>query len=159
MAQNPPRASIIEDLEDLYENAPCGYLSLDPAGRIFKVNKTLCNWVGYASEDLLGKRYAGVIHCDRAKMYWRFGRLQWCWAHMKRDVQSLIDSPCHTRKRLGHDLMRHGLEPGPLYKRLLEAAREAQLEGTITTTAQALELVDRLLAEEKNRQTLPPEGG
>lgn len=30
-----------EDLEDLYENAPCGYLSLQPDGRIVKVNRTL----------------------------------------------------------------------------------------------------------------------
>jgi poly(A) polymerase len=47
----------------------------------------------------------------------------------------------------GHDLTKHGLEPGPLYKRLLDAVREAQLEGTIKTPQQALELVDRLLAE------------
>lgn len=45
----------------------------------------------------------------------------------------------------GHDLTRHGLEPGPQYKRLLDAVREAQLEGTVTTPRQALELVDRLL--------------
>jgi poly(A) polymerase len=49
----------------------------------------------------------------------------------------------------GHDLTRLGLEPGPLFKRLLDAVREAQLEGTITTPKQALELVQRLLAEEK----------
>jgi poly(A) polymerase len=49
----------------------------------------------------------------------------------------------------GHDLTRHGLKPGPQFKRLLEAVREAQLEGTVTTKKQALELVDRLLAEEK----------
>jgi transposase len=55
---------------------------------------------------LLGSGYPGVIHCDRARMYWRFGRLQWCWAHLKRDFQALIDSPCTVRKRLGHDLMR-----------------------------------------------------
>jgi poly(A) polymerase len=48
----------------------------------------------------------------------------------------------------GHDLTRHGLEPGPLFKRLLDAVREAQLEGTVTTLKQALELVDRLLAAE-----------
>ncbi len=47
----------------------------------------------------------------------------------------------------GHDLTRHGLEPGPLYKRLLDAVREAQLDGTITTLREALELVDRLLKE------------
>ena len=57
-------------------------------------------------KHLLGQDYAGVIHCDRARMYWCFGRLQWCWAHLKRDFQGLIDSPCTVRKRLGYDLMR-----------------------------------------------------
>ena len=56
--------------------------------------------------QLLGTCYAGVINCDRARMYWAFGRLQWCWAHLKRDFQALIESPCAVRKRLGHDLMR-----------------------------------------------------
>jgi transposase len=37
--------------------------------------------------DWLGEAYTGVIHCDRARMYWSFGRLQWCWAHLKRDFQ------------------------------------------------------------------------
>src|SRR6516225_6339605 len=54
--------------------------------------------------DWLGEAYTGVIHCDRARMYWAFGRLQWCWAHLKRDFQALIDSSCATAKRLGHDL-------------------------------------------------------
>jgi transposase len=57
-------------------------------------------------KELLGSDYRGVIHCDRARMYWSFGRLQWCWAHLKRDFQALIDAPCPTQKRLGHDLMR-----------------------------------------------------
>jgi phosphoserine phosphatase RsbU/P len=69
MVQNPPRASIIEDLEDLYENAPCGYLSLDPAGRIFKVNKTLCGWIGYAPEDLLGKRLGDLLNIAGRMFY------------------------------------------------------------------------------------------
>jgi poly(A) polymerase len=47
----------------------------------------------------------------------------------------------------GHDLTRLGLEPGPLFKELLEAVREAQLEGTIANGKQSLELVRRLLKE------------
>jgi transposase len=69
-------------------------------------------------DDLLGVDYAGVIHCDRAKMYWRFGRLQWCWAHLKRDFQALIDDPCHTRQRLGRDLMRPTKDLFALWKRV-----------------------------------------
>jgi transposase len=69
-------------------------------------------------KQLLGENYPGIIHCDRAKMYWRFGRLQWCWAHLKRDFQALIDDPCHTRKRLGRDLMRPTKELFALWRRV-----------------------------------------
>jgi transposase len=68
--------------------------------------------------QLLGACYAGVINCDRARMYWAFGRLQWCWAHLKRDFQALIDSPCTVRKRLGHDLMRQTKELFALWQKV-----------------------------------------
>ena len=70
-------------------------------------------------EDLLTDDFAGIIHCDRARMYWTCGRrLQWCWAHLKRDFQALIDSPCHTNQRLGRDLMRPTKESFALWKRV-----------------------------------------
>jgi poly(A) polymerase len=47
----------------------------------------------------------------------------------------------------GDDLMQLGIPPGPLYKQLLDAVREAQLDGTIKTKAEALEMVRRLLEE------------
>lgn len=56
--------------------------------------------------DLLTDEYAGIVTCDRAKMYWCLGRLQWCWAHLKRDFQALADSSDGVVKRLGHDLLR-----------------------------------------------------
>jgi transposase len=56
--------------------------------------------------ELLGDSYDGVVGCDRAKMYYQLPRLQWCWAHLKRDFQALIDSRNGVKKRLGHDLMR-----------------------------------------------------
>jgi hypothetical protein len=68
--------------------------------------------------QLLGACYAGVVNCDRARMYWAFGRLQWCWAHLKRDFQVLIDSPCTVRKRLGHDLMRQTKELFALWQKV-----------------------------------------
>jgi phosphoserine phosphatase RsbU/P len=45
-----------DGLEDLFENAPCGYLVLAPDGRIARVNATLCGWTGYSSGDFTGKR-------------------------------------------------------------------------------------------------------
>lgn len=56
--------------------------------------------------ELLGAAYGGVVNCDRAKMYFLFSRLQWCWAHLKRDFQGLIDSGDGVKKRLGQDLLR-----------------------------------------------------
>jgi len=52
----------------------------------------------------------------------------------------------------GDDLVRQGLEPGPHFKALLDAVREAQLEGTITTAEEAIALVFRLRAERKSDQ-------
>jgi poly(A) polymerase len=49
----------------------------------------------------------------------------------------------------GEDLKQLGLPPGPLFKRLLDAVREAQLDGTIRTRQEALDLVKRLLEAEK----------
>jgi poly(A) polymerase len=71
------------------------------------------------------------------------------WTEADLDPPSLIS---------GHDLARLGLKPGPLYKKLLDAVREAQLDGTITTAKQAIELVKRLLKEWGiDRGALPPE--
>jgi len=56
--------------------------------------------------ELPGETFTGVMGCDRTRMDWQCGRLQWCWTHLKRDFQALIDSPDHQVKRLGHDLMR-----------------------------------------------------
>jgi poly(A) polymerase len=52
----------------------------------------------------------------------------------------------------GHDLMRLGLAPGPAYKPILDSVREAQLEGTIKTQKQALELAEKLVDEEKRTE-------
>jgi poly(A) polymerase len=47
----------------------------------------------------------------------------------------------------GHDLMKMGIEQGPIYKKLLDAVREAQLDGTVKTFKEARELILKLLAE------------
>ena len=51
----------IEDLEDLYENAPCGYLSLSPDGHIVKANKTFADWIGSSPEALLGAPFHDIL--------------------------------------------------------------------------------------------------
>jgi transposase len=68
--------------------------------------------------QLLGTAFAGVIHCDRARMYWAFGRLQYCWAHLKRDFTGLTESPCGVTRRLGYDLLQPTREMFALWERV-----------------------------------------
>jgi sigma-B regulation protein RsbU (phosphoserine phosphatase) len=49
-------ALLDDNPEDLYENAPCGYLSTLLDGRIAKINATLLGWLGYAREELVRQR-------------------------------------------------------------------------------------------------------
>jgi poly(A) polymerase len=46
----------------------------------------------------------------------------------------------------GNDLIAQGLEPGPEFKRLLDAVREAQLDGIVKTHEEGLDLLARLIA-------------
>jgi transposase len=55
---------------------------------------------------LIGDYSKMILNCDRAKMYLDGPRLQWCWAHLKRDIQKLIESNDKQVRRLGQDLMR-----------------------------------------------------
>lgn len=58
-----------EDLADLYENAPCGYLSLGPDGRIVKSNLTLTTWLGYEAGALIGKRLRELLNVSGQMFY------------------------------------------------------------------------------------------
>lgn len=50
-------SALLEDsAEDLYEHAPCGYLSTTLDGLIAKINTTLLEWLGFTSADLVGRR-------------------------------------------------------------------------------------------------------
>lgn len=55
-------ALLDESAEDLYEHAPCGYLSTLPDGTIVRVNQTLLEWTG-ASRDVLlaGTKFQALL--------------------------------------------------------------------------------------------------
>ena len=53
------------DLQDLYENAPCGYHSIGPDGIILRMNRTELAWLGYARQELVGKRNLAELVSSR----------------------------------------------------------------------------------------------
>jgi PAS domain S-box-containing protein len=51
-----------DSAEDLFENAPCGYLSTAPDGTLIRVNATFLRWTGFRREDLVGvKRFQDLL--------------------------------------------------------------------------------------------------
>jgi sigma-B regulation protein RsbU (phosphoserine phosphatase) len=56
VADNP-----IDDFEDMFENAPCGYITLLVNGRIERVNKTFLRWMGHTPDQMLGKRFSEFL--------------------------------------------------------------------------------------------------
>jgi phosphoserine phosphatase RsbU/P len=58
-----------EDYEDLYENAPCGYLSVRNDGGIFKVNATFSKWLGFSPEQLIDKKFHEFLNIANRIFY------------------------------------------------------------------------------------------
>ena len=63
-------SALLEDsAEDLYENAPCGYLSTLPDGQIVKINATLLDWLGYERSDLVGRLHFSELLTVGGRIY------------------------------------------------------------------------------------------
>lgn len=69
--------------------------------------------------------------------------VEFCRARLAAPATELHPPPLVT----GDDLVRLGVPRGPIYARLLQRVRAAQLDAEIATHAEALVLVERLLAE------------
>jgi len=57
LSNQPP----VEDLEDLYETAPCGYVSVLPNGAIVKANRTIADWLGWQPGELVKKSLHDIL--------------------------------------------------------------------------------------------------
>nr|WP_079122696.1 SpoIIE family protein phosphatase [Streptomyces abyssalis] len=65
-----PHAELLEDNpEDLYENAPCGYLSTLMDGKIVKVNRTLLHWLGRSHDEVVGRMHFADLLTMGGKLY------------------------------------------------------------------------------------------
>jgi sigma-B regulation protein RsbU (phosphoserine phosphatase) len=58
-----------EDPQVLYEDAPCGQLSMLPDGTIIKVNERLLQWLGHTREDVVGVRRFTDLLTPGARLY------------------------------------------------------------------------------------------
>jgi PAS domain S-box-containing protein len=49
-------AQSMKDYEDLYQNAPCGYHSVNMDGAFIRVNDTELRWLGYERDEIVGRK-------------------------------------------------------------------------------------------------------
>lgn len=50
-----------DELQDLYNNAPCGYHSLDGEDRFVLINDTELRWLGYQREEIVGRNFTDIL--------------------------------------------------------------------------------------------------
>ena len=53
-----------DEVFDLYENAPCGYHSLDRQGRLVRMNATALGWLGYRWDEVQGRPMMDLLTPD-----------------------------------------------------------------------------------------------
>jgi poly(A) polymerase len=105
--------------------------------RMMRTSKLKTLLIHPGIQELLELHTADALACGHS-----LDHVDYCEFLLKEwSMEELNPPPLVT----GHDLAKHGLEPGPLFKHLLDAVREAQLDGAVKTPKQALELVDELL--------------
>jgi len=70
-----------QEVEDLYNNAPCGYHSLDAEGRFVRINDTELTWLGYARHEVIGRSISDFLTPKSqqlfANSYHRFQQTGW----------------------------------------------------------------------------------
>ena len=59
-----------EAIKDLYNNAPCGYHSLDKDGFFILINDTELRWLGYSRDEIVGKvTFRDLLTADSLKTF------------------------------------------------------------------------------------------
>jgi sigma-B regulation protein RsbU (phosphoserine phosphatase) len=92
-------ALLEDDPDELYENAPCAYLSTRPDGVIVKVNRTFLAWTGYERDDLDGRRRFQDLLAPGDRIFYEthFAPLLWMQGHVR---EIAVEVVCRSGARL-----------------------------------------------------------
>jgi len=61
---------LYDEIYDLYNNAPCGYHSLDEEGVIMRINDEELKWLGYTREEVVGKKkFSDFLTTDSLSLF------------------------------------------------------------------------------------------
>ena len=111
-------ALLEDDPEELYDNAPCGYLSTLPDGTIAKVNATLLTWTGFDRDQLLGRRFQELLPAgDRIFYETHFAPMLRMQGHVREIAVQLVCSDGRRLPVLVNSVLKHDDAGAPLVVR------------------------------------------
>ena len=59
-----------EELDDFYNNAPCGFHSIDKDGTFVRINDTELGMLGYSRDELVGKKkLSNILASNSSKVF------------------------------------------------------------------------------------------
>jgi len=124
------------EIQDLYNNAPCGYHSLDADGRIVRINDTELSWLGYSREELMGKSYAEILSDASRSIFTNL------FPHLKEDKLA---------REQEYDMLHKN---GSTFPVLVTASVVTDAQGNfVMTRSMVLDITERRLQEERLRES------
>ena len=159
MADDPRLTELIEALDEL----PCGLVRTDADGMILRVNRTFCNWTGYARDALVGEKRLQDLFTMGGRIFhqthWQpLLQMQGSVAEVKLEIvhrsgekiPMVLNAIRRQRgERLVHDIATYVAHDRDKYEReLLSSRRELQAAVEESSKAQA-QARDRALVAEQ----------
>lgn len=59
----------LREVQDLYDNAPCGYISQNADGIITQINATALSWIGWERSEIVGRPFADLLNPPSRAVY------------------------------------------------------------------------------------------
>ena len=153
-----------DDPAELYDNAPCGYLSTLPDGTIIKANATFLAWTGYDRDALVGRRrFQDLLAIGDRIFYQTHAAPMLLMQGMLREIAvQVIDASGARRPMLMNALLKRDESGQPLVVRtvLFDASERLAYERELLAArrlAEESEMRARVLAETLQRSFLPPD--
>jgi phosphoserine phosphatase RsbU/P len=153
-----------DDPAELYDNAPCGYLSTLPDGTIIKANATFLAWIGYDRDALIGRRrFQDLLAVGDRIFYQTHAAPMLLMQGMLREIAVQVISASGSRlPMLMNALLKRGEDGQPVVVRtvVFDASERLAYERELMTArrrAEESEARARVLAETLQRSFLPPD--
>ena len=157
-------ALVDDDAAELYDNAPCGYLSSRLDGTIVKVNQTFLTWTGFRREDLVGKKRFQELLSVGGQIYYEthYGPLLQMQGEAREIAVDIVGADGRRLSALVNSVVTPDAEGKPAWIRtaVFDATDRRAYERELLDArrqAEAAEARARVLAQTLQQSLLPPE--